>query len=481
MTAKKNGKTTYSGATMLIALLMNTRPRAEFLLIAPTVMVADLCFQQCIGMIEGAGFLREDADVRMKVQEHLRTITDLDTGAKLRIKSFDASVLTGTKASAYLVDELQEVARSPDALRVLGQLNGGMVSNPESFRIYIFTQSDQPPVGVHRSELNSARATRDGKISSDILPVLYEFPDDMIASGEWRDPQHWWMVNPNYGRSLTIDRLVEDWERAQNAGDDEQRRWQSQHLNIEVGMSNRDNAWSGAADWQACGDQGLSLDVLLLRCEVVTLGYDEGGQDDLLGFAVLGRDAKTRQLLLWSHAWCCDKALERRKGEASRWRDFAARGELTIVPQMSDGLRQVADLIQRVDKSGKLPAANAIGVDAYGGVSLSDELAVRGIAQERLAGVPQGWKLNSSIRTMERKLAEGAITHGASTLMDYCVSNAKIEVHGNAISITKAASGSAKIDPLIAAFCALHMMNLNPTVATHVQLRHAILARGGFA
>jgi phage terminase large subunit-like protein len=138
-------------------------------------------------------------------------------------------------------------------------------------------------------------------------------------------------------------------------------------------------------------------------------------------------------------------------------------------------------LIQRVDKSGRLPKANAIGVDAYGGVSLADELAVRGISQDRLSGVPQGWKLNSSIRTLERRLAERGITHGASTLMDYCVANAKIEVHCNAISITKAASGSAKIDPLVSALCALHMMNLNPEISIATQLGRAILQRGGFA
>jgi phage terminase large subunit-like protein len=247
---KKSGKTTLGAATMLVALLMNTRPRAELLLIAPTLMVADLCFAQCCGMAAAAGFLGKDADVRMRMQEHLRCLTDLDTGAKLRIKSFDASVLTGTRPAAVLVDELHEIARSPDARRIIGQLRGGLLSNPEAFLAFISTQSDMPPAGVFRSELNAARATRDGKISSDVLSVLYEFPDDMIQSGEWRDSKNWPMVTPNLGRSVTLDRLVTDWERAQNDGDEEIRRWASQHLNLEVGLALRSDRWAGADFWE---------------------------------------------------------------------------------------------------------------------------------------------------------------------------------------------------------------------------------------
>jgi hypothetical protein len=49
---KKSSKTSYGAAMMLTALLMNKRPRAEFLLIAPTQSVADLAFSQAVGMIE---------------------------------------------------------------------------------------------------------------------------------------------------------------------------------------------------------------------------------------------------------------------------------------------------------------------------------------------------------------------------------------------------------------------------------------------
>ena len=68
----------------------------------------------------------------------------------------------------------------------------------------------------------------------------------------------------------------------------------------------------------------------------------------------------------------------------------------------------------------------------------------------------------SAIKTVERKLAGGAFVHSGSRLMAWCVGNAKVVPVGNAISITKQASGFAKIDPLMATFDAAALMALNP-------------------
>ena len=46
--------------------------------------------------------------------------------------------------------------------------------------------------------------------------------------------------------------------------------------------------------------------------------------------------------------------------------------------------------------------------------------------------------------------------------MAWAVANARVEPKGNAIVITKQASGTAKIDPLMAAFNAVAWMSANP-------------------
>jgi phage terminase large subunit-like protein len=52
--------------------------------------------------------------------------------------------------------------------------------------------------------------------------------------------------------------------------------------------------------------------------------------------------------------------------------------------------------------------------------------------------------------------------YGGQGLMAWAVANARVEPKGNAIIITKQATGSAKIDPLMAAFNAIALMVTKP-------------------
>src|SRR5690606_29156164 len=124
---------------------------------------------------------------------------------------------------------------------------------------------------------------------------------------------------------------------------------------------------------------------------------------------------------------------------------------------------QLADIVERVEASELL---DNVGVDQAGiGAiieALTDKSRKYALDHDRLVAVPQGWRLTSAIKTTERRLAEGAFRHGSSTLMAWCVGNAKVEPRGNAIVITKQASGTAKIDPLMATYNAVALMALNP-------------------
>ena len=447
---KKSSKTSYGAALMLTSLLINERPKAEFLLIAPTQPIAEIAFNQVEGMIAADPRLRR-RDM-MQVQSHLKKVTWLETGATLQVKSFDPNVLTGVKPAGALMDELHVVSTNANADRVIGQLRGGLISQPEGFLTFITTQSERPPAGVFKAELDKARSIRDGKREGAMLPVLYEFPDDINSDQEkWMDPSVWWMVTPNRGRSITIERLVQDFQAAKDSSEEELRRWASQHLNIEIGLGLRSDRWAGADYWERCGDRMVTLDALLERSEVIVCGIDGGGLDDLLGFAVIGREKGTRKWLHYARAWAYAIALERRKSIAPTLRDLEAAGDL--------------DIIATIDRAGLLPDENAIGVDPVGIGQVLDALSVRGINnvdKKRIVGVSQGWQLGRAIKTLERHLADGSFVHGAQPLMAWCVGNAKVEQRANSILITKQASGTAKIDPLAATFNATDLMSLDP-------------------
>lgn len=466
---KKNAKTSYGAGLMVTALLMNRRPRAEFLFVGPTQAVSDLAFDQASGMIENDpdGFLQK----RMHIKGHLKTITDRRTKAELKIKTFDAAVLTGVKPVGVLIDELHEISKNSRAAKIIGQLRGGLVANPEGFLFFITTQSDEPPAGAFKSELQMARAIRDGRAQGAMLPVLYEFPPAIVKDhGEppaWQRPDNWPMVLPNLGKSISLPRLIEDFKTAVEKGEEETRRWCSQHLNIEIGVGLGSDSWIGADYWPNAADPSLTLDELLSRSEVAVVAIDGGGLDDLLGLAVIGRCKTTRDWLLWNHAWAHTDVLRRRKEITPQLQDFMQDGDLTLCADddPTQDVREAADVVERVRAAGLLPEKQGVGLDPVGVAAIIDELASRKIEGEQVVAIPQGYRLSGAVWGMERKLKDGTLWHSGSPMMSWCVGNAKIEQKGNAVLITKQTAGKAKIDPLVAAFDAAMLMSRNPEAA----------------
>ncbi len=460
LVGKKNSKTSYSAALGLVWLLINERPNAVGIIVAPTQDVADIAYSQAEGMVLIEPGLRGK---RLKVQNHLHKITNVRTGATLEIFSFDPAVLTGQKPTFWLLDEIHVVARNAKAASALGQLRGGTISQPEALGVIITTQSDAPPQGIFKSELTKARGIRDGRdTTTRTLPVLYEFPPSIARDPlAWRDPVHWPMVVPNDGRSITIARLQASFADAEKSGPEEVARWASQHLNIEIGVGLLTDHWPGARHWEKNGDPSLTLETLLARADLITIGVDGGGLDDILGLAVLGREAETGKWLHWAHGWLHRDVLELRKQDAPKFHDLAAAGDLSLVDSMAAAFEDIAEIVDGINEHGKLAK---IGFDPVGVKLIVDELARRGITQEagQVEGVSQGYKLQGVIKSVEDQLSDGKLTHGAQPLMAWSVGNAKVKVMGNSIMVTKQASGTAKIDPLMALFDAAALMLANP-------------------
>jgi hypothetical protein len=67
----------------------------------------------------------------------------------------------------------------------------------------------------------------------------------------------------------------------------------------------------------------------------------------------------------------------------------------------------------------------------------------------------QGWKSTGAIKTAERRLADGTLRHGGQGLMSWAVANARVEPGQCHHHHQEQASGSAKVDPVMAAFDAI--------------------------
>lgn len=453
--SKKNTKSTIAAGIMLTALILCWREDEEHLILAPTKEVADNSFKPAAGMIRADDELSD----MFQIQDHIRTITHRVTRNTLKVVAADTDTVSGKKSGRILVDELWLFGKRSNAEAMFMEALGGQVSRNEGWVIFLTTQSDEPPAGVFKERLDYWRDVRDGKlVDQKTLGILYEFPEEMVETRAYLEPDNFYITNPNIGRSVSAEWIADQLRKNQAKTDGTLQQFLAKHLNIEIGLNLRTDRWAGVDVWEPQA-KNVSFDELLRRSEVITVGIDGGGLDDLLGFSAIGRDSETREWLCWCHARAHEIAIKRRKSEESRFNDFVKAGDLTIVKRVGQDTEEVAEYVSRIHE---VELLDKIGIDPSGVGQILDALVEAEIPEDAVVGVSQGWRLGGAIKTTERKLAEGVLVHGGQPMMAWCVGNARVEPKGNAILITKQASGKGKIDPLMAMFNAVSLMALNP-------------------
>jgi phage terminase large subunit-like protein len=443
--AKKNSKTSYSAALMLALMLMSPRPRASFVLVGPTLEIAQLAFQQISGMVHASPELSSILHVR----EHIRTIEHRKSGCTLASKSFDVRIATGSRPAAILLDE-SWLLKGADAARIIGQLRGGQASIEEGIMITISTQSDVAAAGYWRTELQKARAVRDGEITlPGYLPILYEPPRDIAADKEkLSDPKTWAMCNPNLDKSVSMDWLKRSYAEAVASGDDEVRRWLSQHTNAETTTyAAGENAWGGAEVWADHGSpDNMTFDQIINECSACYFGFDGGGGDDITSLSVIGQFEGSEEWHCATRGWVWPVALERRKSIAGQLQDYVSQGDLNIV-QPGEDLIQIGQIIETsLDNDNFI----GVGVDPAGiATDLANHLSdVCGVDRDRIIAVRQGYFLRAGWLAMERRLRQGQMFHPAQPMLDWMVSNTLQDASTGLV--TKKIAGVGKIDGIMA-------------------------------
>ncbi|RTW54578.1 terminase large subunit [Pseudomonas aeruginosa] len=464
MLPKKNFKSGLAASIMVTSLVRNWRQSAEFTILAPTKEVADNSFGPAKDMVS---YQDEDEPNELEdlihVQTHIKTLTHLGKGATMKVIAADSNTAAGKKSVGTLIDELHLFGKQAHAKEMFREALGGLASRPEGFVIWLTTQSDEPPAGVFKEKLQYARDVRDGVVHDpQFLPIIYEHPPEMVKRKEHLLLENLAKVNPNLGYSVSWDFLEREYRKAKIEGEDSFRGFMAKHGNVEIGLALRSDRWAGADFWEDAVEP-CTFDQLIERCEVIDIGIDGGGLDDLLGAYAIGREKDTNRKLGWGHAWAHPSVLERRKEIAPALQDFAKAGHLTLVKRVGDDVDELADIAEQIHEAGLL---DKIGCDPVGLGAILDKLEERGIPNDKIVGISQGWKLGGAIKTAERWLAEGSFAPAAQPMMAWCVGNARVEPRANSILITKQASGSAKIDPLMALFNAVTLMALNPPAAT---------------
>lgn len=452
--SKKNSKSTIAAGIMLTAIILNGRDSAQFVILSPTKEASDSAFKPIADMIRASEVLSE----AFNISAHTKTITHIRKQATLKVLAFDSNTTVGLKATGILVDELHLLGNKAKADEILREAQGGMLSRPEAFCIYLTTQSSGTPNGVFKQKLDYARSVRDKEVvNKQFLPVLYEFPVDMLLDDTYLEPKNWYITNPNYDASLKIKDLVIMYEQIKD-NRESRADFLSKHLNVQQTFNLKALNWDLLVDLLPRSEEVFTLDDLIERCEVLSVGFDGARVYDLAGLTVTGRIKGSMKYLTWSHGWLNILALDKNKQSMNKLLELEELKEITIVKEEAQQFTAITELIKKLDDTGKL---YQIGVDAAGLGTFRTDLEEAGIDTDKIINVTQGYKLNDYITTVEQLIFKGSLVFAKQELMRWQASNTMLLIRSNATMVDKALS-TDKIDNIISMLNSIAIMNDNP-------------------
>jgi phage terminase large subunit-like protein len=409
---KKNGKTTYAAVTMLTALIVNRRPAAEFILVAPTINIAARAYKAAKGAIKAD----PELDKVFHTQDHIQTITHRGNDATLSIKAADTDTITGSLATGTLIDETHVFAKNSRAAEIFLEIRGALAARDDGFLIQITTQSKEPPAGVFKSELELARKIRDGKMQLDParLAILYELPKRAHRQGRLEAPTLWPLVNPNLGRSRQLNFLTNELitAEADSNRDEKLSLLASQHFNVEIGLAMHADRWIGADYWEHAEDPDpahprdadRALRGLRRRHRRRRPGRPPRPHRHR------PRDRHRRLALLVARLGPGRRA-EAAARERPKLQDLVAAGELTLCTTPPRTSSESSRPGAKIQAAGKLAEKACVGLDPVGVSLIVDARRRRGLTADdgQLVAIPQGYKLNAAVWGAPRKLKDGTL------------------------------------------------------------------------
>lgn len=462
---KKNGKSILAAAIMLTYLIKSKRYGGELIIIAPQKDVADNSFRPICDMIAQNNELSNF----LKFFNSSRLIHNVINNNKLQVLAANPNAVAGTRASIVLFDELHLLGNNPAGNEILTEATGGLASKPDGFVIYLTTQSDKPPAGIFAQKLAYARKVASGEIiDPTFYPLLFEFTEEEIKSGDAFNPENWQKINPNMGYSVSRDFLERAYKQAELAGGEQLQSFYTKHLNIQA-----DKLGSGAASFlhmdtvdalpRVSKTNINNLDLFLDNCSYCAIGIDGGGMRDIASLAIVGKLKEKNKLKTKAkYAVFCasaifEKAAEYQPQLYSTFDFLKQNKQLKIFKnnQIDKVIEYFKNVINKVvDKIDVV----AVGGDDFGGVKLTQikNAVGDGVVFEP---VPQGIRLGGAIQTLDILVNANDLFLFSPDIFRFSCQSATLGFQGESVLLQKVENGHSKIDPLIATCNALYILD----------------------
>lgn len=427
---RKNGKSTLAAG---IALYMLTADGEH----APRVYSAAADREQARIVY---GYAREmialSAALRKRCQPYRSEIRCVQNSGTYRALSADAPRKHGLNASCVIVDELHALPT-----RELWDVLLTSTAARRQPLVVAITTAGWDRTSVAWEVYQHARAVLAGEIED---PSFYAFIREAAPEDDWTDPEVWRKANPSLGRTLTLDYLREECERAK-AIPAYQNAFRTLHLNQWV---EQDTRWISVDRWDACREEEPPE----LEGRPCFGGLDLSSSTDLSAFALVFpplEEGEPYRVRVWY--WLPEAGL----------RDRVRRDRVPYDAWARDGWIELTDgdwidhrrIVQRIRELSERYRIVEIAFDRWGAQRVQVDLQEAGL---RVVGFGQGFAaMSGPSKEFERLVLSREIAHDGNPIMRFNVASAAVRTDpaGN-IKPDKQRS-SARIDGLVATIMAL--------------------------
>lgn len=220
--------------------------------------------------------------------------------------------------------------------------------------------------------------------------------------------------------------------------------------------------------WMKSTNLGLTAETIAANSDVVVVGIDGGGLDDIITMAVVGRSKESKRWLIYSHSWISRDLYERRREYSTEaWGALVADEHLTVYDKPSDVTDSVVRTIERIEERNVL-ADQGIALDLHGVSLIFNAIAESSIGTDRIVGVRNGFHLNCAIKDLQERIIGRDVSHNGNSVMDAAVISAETEMHVNHVCIYKQHNGAFATALFALLYCA-NIMNARTRLPTRAE------------
>lgn len=431
---RKNGKSTLLAGIGLYAAFAEGEQGAQVYSAATTRDQARIVWEESQRMVNRLPKLQ----TALGVAAGQNAISCMRTASTYKPLSRDqGGNQDGLNVHVALVDELH-AHKSSEMLDVLSSATG---ARDQPIIIMISTAGFDLN-GVCYTQRQTMLDILSGKVSHDrMFGIVYTIDD----GDDYFAPESWKKANPNYGISVSAEKMQSDAEKAQ-IQPSSLTNFLTKHLNV---WCNAQSAWLNMSEWSECADKSLNPDDF--ASDPLFLGLDLASKSDLAGkMRVFCRQIEGKtHYFVFSNQYINEFTAQ--LPDNRQYLAWARAGWLTLTIGNVTDFGQIEDDILSDHQKFDL---REVGFDPWNAAYVAQRLQSHGV---EVVEVPQRVQfLSEPMKWIQEVLIPSRrIHHNGDPVLAWALSNVEVKVDNTGNIFPRKSDDRKKIDPAVALIIAM--------------------------